>query len=154
METLTMSYNHSFYCRDVKRWAKAYLKLLPADVNVLVSMGSSGSTIATAMLVLANRPLYHVYLRKDGENTHAAISDPWDNNAYDLDNPFPTAVVDDFCGGGTTIATIMERLNPEKFKVRAIIVSSQFEITDDETLNLPDKMQKYKHLFRMVPHLI
>lgn len=98
------SYDKSFYNKkDLKYFAKLYLKFLPEDVTGLVSMGSSGCSIASAMLVLHKKRLDHFHIRKE-EMSHSTYTSIPSNKNHVL------AIVDDFISTGKTILKITERL--------------------------------------------
>lgn len=107
-------YSKTFYEADtLKEEAKKYLKVLPKEVNVLVSMGSSGCSIASAMLVLSNRRLEHCHIRKDGEKAHTPDYTGYKPNRGDV-----IAIVDDFIATGDTINNIIDKLRSKSFKVK------------------------------------
>ena len=100
---MEVSYAESFFKSDkVKVFAKAYLKRLPPDVDTLLSRGSSGCAIATAMICLSDRLLNHVYIRKEHENSHGSYT----AGAFGDDGK--CAIVDDFINSGETIAEILK----------------------------------------------
>jgi len=112
-------YNNSFYGQELKEWAKEYLNHLPPEVDTLATRGSSGCTIASAMLVLSNRPLYHKQFRKENEKAHASYS----VGHYGYGK---IVIVDDFMDTGETINKIIENLAHDNHKATCIIVSHQF----------------------------
>lgn len=108
-------YNKSFYNkRDLKYFAKLYLEFLPKDVTGLVSMGSSGCTIASAMLLLHNKRLNHYYIRKENEESHEHMTYIYNSKTL--------AIVDDFISSGKTIINICERLKTYAIKPKYILV--------------------------------
>ena len=97
METY-VSYSESFYdSKRLKAWAKRYLAELPDDVNTLVSTGSSGAAIASAMMSLSERPLTHWYVRKSGEDGHDSHGGSWVKHKPKF------CFVDDFISEGYTL---------------------------------------------------
>ena len=99
----TMAYSKSFFNKDdLIEFADRYLALLPADVTVLLSSGSSGCAIATAMIMRSRKNLAHVYIKKDGENSHRPSSGVWPTIKV-------AAIVDDFIEDGNTIRHIYNR---------------------------------------------
>jgi len=92
---MRLEYGHSLYCHDLEKWAKAYLLHIPPNVNYIVSTGSSGCAIASAMVVLSE--LNHLYIRKAGENAHSLHAG--DNPAVGTE----VVIVDDFCVSGASI---------------------------------------------------
>ena len=99
-----MQYGLSFYrTGTLTAYAKAYLKVLPKDVNVLISSGSSGCTIASAMLCFSKRPLKHIYIPKSTETRHFL-------QVLVLRKEKSVAIVDDFICNGETIQRIIDIL--------------------------------------------
>ena len=73
MKILTVNYGESFYYSDeLKKCARAYVGNLPEDVNVLVSIGSSGCAIASAMMMISDRPLEHYSVRRKRNEGHSS----------------------------------------------------------------------------------
>jgi orotate phosphoribosyltransferase-like protein len=64
-------YGTVFYDWNLRKYALAFLKLLPKDVTGLLSSGSSGCAIASAMIALSKKHLFHVYVRKSKEYAHS-----------------------------------------------------------------------------------
>lgn len=122
--TERIEYGESFFSsKSFKRYVKYYTKVLPDDVNCLVSMGSSGCSIASAMLLVSKYPLKHIYLKKNNEKSHNAFSGP--NICYND----VVAIVDDFISTGATIRKIhkkLDRLFGDKAKVKYIIIGNQY----------------------------
>ncbi len=137
-----IKYGDGLYTVDIAKHAKEYLAVLPRDVKVLVSMGSSGCAIASAMLALSRRKLEHFQYRKDGEHSHA--QDRIGKIAYGKRKPPPKtkiAIVDDFITTGKTIATLIDRAIKDKQNIRGIIIS---KIWDEEALKIHlCKIKKY-----------
>ena len=105
-----MQYGQSFYkTTTLRAYAKAYLKMLPKDVDILISTGSSGCAIASAMLCLSTRPLRHIYIPKSKEIRHSTTDVSLRSQQF-------VAIVDDFICTGETIHRIIDILN-SKFKV-------------------------------------
>jgi orotate phosphoribosyltransferase len=105
-----------FNSKELKWWANKYLEKLPPDVKGLVSRGSSGCAIASAMCVLSERPLTNLVIRKPNERAHGEIAGTLPSE--------PVAIVDDFISDGITMEAIlaeMRRKTPEA-KLVCIIV--------------------------------
>lgn len=89
-------YNYTFYQQDIKQFAKLFLDLLPKNVTHLICSSSSGCAIATAMIVLSEKPLTMIYVRKENEVTHG----------YPIDGHVPQdkiCFVDDVIASGNTL---------------------------------------------------
>lgn len=121
---MEISYAESFFSSTkLKYFVKCYLEVLPDDVNCLVSMGSSGCSIASAMLLVSKKPLKHIYLKKGNERSHNTFSGP--NICYND----VIAIVDDFISTGNTIKKIHNKLDKvfgDKAKVKYIIVGNEY----------------------------
>jgi hypothetical protein len=110
LRTDRVAYSNSFYNTDnLRYWAKEYLNLLPEDVNILLSQGSSGGAIASAMLVLAwpKRELLHIVVRKEGETAHSTVLGTV--NLGIIGGPYVACVVDDFIDKGKTVTEVIEK---------------------------------------------
>lgn len=113
-------YGDDFFINSkFKRIAKAYLECLPNEVTHLVSQGSSGCAIASAMLVLCERELKHVFVRKEGEKAHCQGSVGW-RPSYPED---VAAVVDDLVSTGETVRTLLDWDRKISGCVRYVIVN-------------------------------
>ena len=104
-----VNYGESFYnTKELRYFAEMYLRYLPKEVNTLVSMGSSGNSIASAMLILSDRPLSHIQVRKSKEDAHMSEYAGWfQKNAV-------CAIVDDFISCGNTVQTLINFLESKK----------------------------------------
>jgi len=97
-----VQYSESFYDSErLREWAKQYLDKLPKDAHALVSTGSSGAAIASAMLTLSRRKLTHIYIRKSGEDAH----DMRHGGSWVKHIP-KFCFVDDFISDGCTIGRV------------------------------------------------
>lgn len=95
-----LEYATTFYkTKTLKQYAKAYLKVLPDNIDTLLSSGSSGSAIASAMIVLSNKSLKHRYIPKVNEYRHAGNYVDWSSDM---------AIVDDFIASGNTMKHIVD----------------------------------------------
>jgi orotate phosphoribosyltransferase len=114
-----MIYASSFFEGDtLVECAKEYLKALPPEVTHLVTTGSSGSTIASAMLVIAEqqgRVLQHHYVRKEGENAHGRTFAGSSICGQDC------AIVDDLVSSGNTVEYLINHCKNNNAILKAII---------------------------------
>lgn len=109
-------YGESLFNRDLRKWATKFLEKLPKDVTCLVSRGSSGCSIASAMIALSDNPLLHHYhikkYRKDSHHETAGF-------IFETD---VVAIVDDFIDHGDTIKAIQDCLQQNRKQEKYIIV--------------------------------
>ena len=112
MTKLNLYYNTSLYCgKDLKLAAEAYAAMLPSDVTMLVSGGSSGCAIASAMLVVVDRDLKHLSVYSDSHKSHRGVEK---HTAGPYVSPKDVvAIVDDFIDSGKTIRSLSTRCNPK-----------------------------------------
>lgn len=102
-----MEYNKTlFHSNSLKIWAKKYADALPNDVTVLVSMGSSGCAIASAIL-MRKKKLRHFYIKKYGE---AGISHSNHSDCFPREKDI-VCFVDDFISSGDTLERAREFLS-------------------------------------------
>lgn len=95
-------YRKTFFEHSLKEAAKAYLAALPKDITCLLTMGSSGCSIASAMIALTDKvELHHVYVKKEGEYSHC-------NTGGNFEPGDKIAIVDDFIDTGTTVEKLMK----------------------------------------------
>lgn len=120
-----MRYGESLYVGNSLRWfAKLYLKSLPDEVNTLISTGSSGNSIASAMLALspAERQLHHIQVRKEEESAHcqryAGNIHPISSFKYGI-----YAIVDDFIQTGDTMNRVIKWCKDYDITINYVIVS-------------------------------
>jgi len=106
-----------FYGSSLKQIVLEYLALLPDDIDTLVSRGSSGCAICTAMLLCSERQLYHVSYRKEGEDSHSGLGYSGGFGRHEI------AIVDDFISTGQTVKFLVDKLTGENRKVGAIVVN-------------------------------
>lgn len=130
----TVDYGYCFYKQDsLVFWAKKYLKLLPNDVGTLVSSGSSGCAIASAMLVLSKRPLLHVYVQKQGEKSHDGAI----NHTYTSAKARISAIVDDFSQNGNTIRHIVKQINENtSLNIKYILITNTHNHLKKSLINM------------------
>jgi len=123
-----ITYGQGLYdSEQIKKHAKEYLAVLPPTVEMLVSRGSSGCAIASAMLTLADRKLEHHQFRKQGEPAHsedcAGKRASW---RYQMANPLKgihAAIVDDIVSTGETLESLLLKCSIHHISVEVIIVS-------------------------------
>ena len=122
---MNITYEKTFYGgKSLKAITKRFLKELPEDVNFLISTGSSGCAIASAMIVTADRHLRHCVIRKENEDSHSGL------RGFGYPKKPVGAFVDDFISTGTTVKRVLEEC--EK-RVRYIMVgTSKFSPEDNE----------------------
>lgn len=113
---MNISYERTFYAsKRIKAATKRFLKALPEEVNFLVSTGSSGCAIASAMLVTSARSLRHVVIRKDSEQSHGS------SRIWEFPQNPVGAFVDDFISTGNTANAVLKQC---KEKVKYVIVGT------------------------------
>ena len=88
-------------------------------IDTLISRGSSGCTIASAMLALSSIDLHHVFVRKPHENSHGDC-DKAGHRGKGL-----CVMVDDFISTGETARKILDFANDNSIKVVAILLGSR-----------------------------
>ena len=120
-EKLSMEYLTSLYeSKSLKEYATEYLKHLPENVRTLLSQGSSGSAIASAMLIISDRKLSHISIRKEKENSHhPSYAGP----SSSLTHSEGYCIVDDFIERGNTIRRIVEWAKDRCINIDCAIVA-------------------------------
>lgn len=111
-----ITYNDSFYNRhSLRYYAKLYLRHLPKRISGLLTQGSSGCAIASAMMVLSKKKrMIHTHIRKSSEKAHTKES-CWEPYAH-------YAIVDDFIDRGNTVLKLLEAATRKNIKVKCIVV--------------------------------
>jgi orotate phosphoribosyltransferase len=110
-----LTYGESFYDSvSLGYYARRYLRALPKEVHKLLSQGTSGCAIASAMLSISKRKLMHTCVRKEGERAHL----PYNIQAYDG----CYAIVDDLVDTGNTIHRLLAFTDLHGLRVRYVIV--------------------------------
>lgn len=95
--------------------AKVYLEHLPSGVKGLLSQGTSGCAIASAMLTKSRRDLNHVAVRKDGESSH--------QQGYAGNTEIVKyAIVDDFIDTGKTVKNVWDWAKARGLDVVVVLV--------------------------------
>ena len=117
--------NGLYNSKSLQVWAKRLLSLLPSDVDCLASSGSSGCAIASAMLVLSDRPLSHFYVRRRGENAHTGY--------YVGNKGSVIAGVDDIIARGET----MNRISDEILLSYIVVCQEYMHYLDGDTRRFP-----------------
>lgn len=138
MSLVSFDYGISFFDNRLKEFAKAYLRHLPGDVTVLLCTGSSGCSIASAMIVLSKNPLRSIYVRKEGEKSHRDGS----VGNCDMRPNDVVFIVDDFIEKGYTVARLLEWADKRKFKVTGILVNHCN--SEEFWIDMDAKFQAYK----------
>lgn len=118
-----VEYGDTFFnAKDLRETAQLYLQHLPQDATHILSTGSSGCSIAAAMMVLAppERNLKHCFVRRKGESrsAHSSGNIGWEPSSYDV-----SIVVDDFISTGKTIEWILKWDKARHESIRYILVS-------------------------------
>lgn len=118
-----VAYNEDFYQqKPLRKWARRFLSVLPPEVETLVSTGSSGCTIATAMQILSKRPLCHKHIKqsKKAHTQNAGFSKGI------------SAFVDDFIDTGNTLQFVIDA----GFKPKYAITGSSTDFIRCKSLSL------------------
>jgi len=135
-------YRKSFFNKHLKDYARAYLNVLPPEVTCLVSMGSSGCAIASAMIALAtDRDLHNLYVKKQSEVSHSGIGGQF-NHVGEV-----TAIVDDFIDTGDTVRALARVARERTQDVRYCLTVRSF-MADEvcSKLNIASIIVEDKHL--------
>lgn len=130
-----VKYNLSFYRADeLLYWAHIYLEQIPKNVKLILSKGSSGCSIASAiMLVGVERDLRNIYIANKKEKSHRDDYSDFNSAYYGLllkgTNPLGNnykncVIVDDFMDTGDTIINLVEEAEDNNLNVKRIIVYS------------------------------
>ncbi len=139
---MEIHYQQTFFNpRDLIKAARAYLSVLPKDTDILVSTGSSGCAIATAMITLSTRRLRHVFIRKPYElKSHGNKFVGWEYG--EMDEAKHYVMVDDFVHSGRTINRLMKQCS-ERFHIGTVVVGSASGFNDS---SLIEKLEKRHHI--------
>ena len=132
--------NTVFNPHTLREAAKRYLDRLPKDINVLVSTGSSGCAIATAMVTLSDRTLRHVFIRKSYEMK--AHGNRFVGYEYGTMQDCKFAVVDDFIHTGRTIKRLLRQC-PEWFTFHTVLIGYAGGFNDEGIIK---ELEKKYHL--------
>lgn len=107
------SYNQTVYTPDLKPFAEKMLEFLPpykkGEHLHLITSSSSGAFIASAMMVLSDRKIDVLYVRKEKEYSHAGS--PGVNRSYLKYSEF--IFVDDAIASGGTLERCISYLSRE-----------------------------------------
>jgi len=122
---MQMTYQVTLYFhRQLQRCAKVFLAHLPDDVNALMSTGSSGCALASAMVALSKRPLDHLYVRKECNcDSHNSGS------SGHYSHTLLYAIVDDVVDQGDTMERLAEYTHRTGLHVKCAIVGKVMERT-------------------------
>ena len=122
-----MTYQETLYkSAELKAIAGRMLRRIEAlntdgvCVDTILSRGSSGCSLAAGILALSKAPLYHVFVRKEGERSHGSRTHAGSWGKGDA------VIVDDFVLTGATVDAIIFSeacVRPKGEKVRAILVA-------------------------------
>ena len=72
------------------------------NIDTLISRGSSGCSIASAILALSRKRMYHLYIRKPNDDSHG---NPHKAGDWGKGN---AVIVDDFIRSGRTVTELMD----------------------------------------------
>ena len=127
---MVVSYNDTFYqTESLRKSARRYLRKLPPNVGLLVTTGSSGCAIASAMLALSTRTLYHLGIRKEGESAHSTVAG---NGFGKWSKDTKCVLVDDFVITGRTMTRLIREVK-KHLTIVAIMVGN----SDNNQLQYP-----------------
>lgn len=137
--THDLTYGKSFFnSEELSYWAKLYLKYIPDDVKIILSRGSSGCSIASAILTISpERKFEHINVPKKGEDRHLGRSPYISNSLYKR-----CVIVDDFIGTGSTLFNIIKYAKEYKLMIKKIIVNHT-----DNDLSVLIGYNQYKKLY-------
>jgi adenine/guanine phosphoribosyltransferase-like PRPP-binding protein len=111
-------YNRDFYITNsIQYFGRHFLDALPPQVDRLLSTGSSGCAIATALLVLSDRHLEHTVVRKRHEIAHYPYAGRYPNRDCKC------AIVDDFIASGDSIDRIIDYAKIRDMNIMSILVT-------------------------------
>ena len=128
-----MYYSESLYdSRTLRKYARKFLKVLPENVTMLVSKGSSGCAIASAMLALSRGKLAHTQYRKGSEGAHSThrigMLRDYIPPAVMLELPnVKVAIVDDILDSGETVFSLINECESDELSIEAIIVGMTYD---------------------------
>lgn len=127
-------YADSFYSSlELPVLAKQFLACLPKHITSIVSIGSSGNCIASAMLALSDRPLIHAHLRKPDEvgNNHRY------DNFIGVKPVGACAIVDDIIDTGASMTQAIKIARNCGFVPEIILVGHIFKDADPAHIECP-----------------
>jgi adenine/guanine phosphoribosyltransferase-like PRPP-binding protein len=138
-KTYSMRYNHSLYIeKHLSFWAREYLKLMPKNVKIILSQGSSGVALASAMIILAeDQNLRNIYVPKsknekrhsdnDGNMVNSSLGVGYNLNLLksEKNRSYKNCViVDDFTNTGKTILKVIKFAESLELNIKAILIES------------------------------
>jgi orotate phosphoribosyltransferase-like protein len=92
-----------------------------ANIDTVISRGSSGCSLASAILALSKTKLFHLYIRKEHEQSHGLDdrAGTWGSGN--------AVIVDDFIMSGRTITTILESspVSKRRKKVVGVLIGAR-----------------------------
>jgi len=111
-------YNQSLYdSRDIFKYAlEMFQEIKKRNISYIISSSSSGCSLAASLLTIAameNYTLLHLYIRKEGESSHALSgdSDIFTLISEDFEGVIKFAFVDDFVCKGATFERCINYIN-------------------------------------------
>lgn len=138
---MQVHYESTFFKQDTLREAAHnYLRWLPKDVNTLISTGSSGCAIASAMITLATRSMRHIFIRKTYDlKIHTSKFVGYDYGMPDR----KCAIVDDFISNGKTIRRIINAAPEKNLSVTIVLVGNAIGFN---SRNVIEKLERQFHI--------
>ena len=133
---LRVYYSSTFFnSGDLQKFAIQYLAKLPTEVTCLLSRGSSGCAIASAMLAHAVYPLNHCHFRKEHDNAH------YEDYAGDYHKSNICAIVDDLIETGETLKKMMDDAKERDISVKYVLVGHIHN--DDRNTEIVNKCREF-----------
>jgi len=140
-ESKQILYNRSLYTSiTLLYFTRLFYEKLPRNVDVLLSRGASGCSLAAALILYAGlrgRRLNHVHFRKKSELAHSNHAGTFDE---DMSGDHVYCVVDDFISSGETLREILEKADTFKLP-RPIYVLVSYLIDPDILDSLPKQIK-------------
>lgn len=94
-------------------------KTWPGHTFQFVCRGSSGSILATSILINLNADSCIIHIKKPGENSH--------NNNPTIEPTIPIIIVDDFIASGSTLCEIINYINSKEiYEIHSLILTDLY----------------------------
>jgi len=134
-----MVYGDSFYNSEgLRLYAAKFLAVLPKGTEALISGGSSGCAIASAMLTLSEMPLKHRhYYKKDSVGHRGQTKRDAGLCLCDA----KCVIVDDLIDCGNTVRAMASRADGESCNLIGIIVGELYAEAGTDLQKLADDME-------------
>ena len=124
---MTVHYAETFYGgRTLREAAKVYLEHLPNGTQGLLTTGSSGCAIASAMLTMSKDDLQHLCVRKENEWGHQS------GYAGICLTHWEYVIVDDFVATGASVTRLLQWARSRGMQVKTIIVDRDMRHPDEK----------------------